>query len=318
MTLAADDVLLEELLQRLNDQPLAQRLLLGTAVYRMPVGQLGLVWQVGETVEPADQSQPPVPEPAGFAEAVALLEDLSLLSPFQLTDDEAPRHTVHRWTAGALARRFPQTLTEAHHRAARYWDWRVSNQPQSRQQDVEDMLEARYHYYQAGEIEQAVKFTGYACLQLDTWGAWGREEHLCRDVLTWVPEKSATAAMFLHQLGNVAYLRGDYEAALEWYRRSLEISEALGDRASMASSYSQIGVLLTETGKPEEAVPLNLRSLAIRLELGVPQVGISLYDLTHQREALGEQRFLDVLKQHLDENGVNAVLKLLEDFAAKQ
>ena len=165
VTLAADDVLLDELLKRLDDQPLAQRLLLGTAVYRMPVDQLGLVWQVGETVEPADpsqpqqfpvflkkfltkintyfkmflksnkkishiirhltpdreslvgetiesvdQSQPPVQEPAGFAEAVALLEDLSLLSPFQLTDDEAPRHTVHRWTAGALARRFPQSF----------------------------------------------------------------------------------------------------------------------------------------------------------------------------------------------------------------
>jgi tetratricopeptide (TPR) repeat protein len=514
VTLAADDVLLDALLQRLEEQPLARQLLLGAAVYREPVDELGLVWQVGETVEPAGESQPPVQPPAGFAEAVTTLVDLSLLSPFQLTDDEVQRYIVHRWTAGALARRFPQVLTEAHRRAARYWDWRV----RTRSHSLEEHLETRYHFYQAGEVEQAVECTESICLQLGTWGAWSREEYLCREVLTWVPAKSATAAKFLHQLGIVAQRQGDYEGALKWYRqaleilealgdragmarsyhqlggvaeeqgdyegalnwyrrsleilealgdragmagpyhqlgtvaqrqgdyegalkwyrqaleilealgdragmagsyhqlgtvaqdqgdyegalewyrrsleikealgnragmansyhqlgmvaqdqgdyqgalgwyqrsleikealgnqagmarsyhalgmvaqdqgdyqgalgwyqRSLELLEALGDRAGIANSYGQIGVLLTETGKPDEAVPLNLRSLAICLELGVPEVSFNLYWLNRQREALGEQRFLAVLRKHLDENRVTAVLKWLEDSAAGQ
>ncbi len=54
-TLAADDVLLGTLLERLDAQPLARKLLFGAAVYRMPVDRAGLAFQVGEIVErPAD------------------------------------------------------------------------------------------------------------------------------------------------------------------------------------------------------------------------------------------------------------------------
>ncbi len=51
VTLAADDVLLDQLLAQLEDAPLARRLLIGAAVYRVPVDEVGLVWMVGEPVE---------------------------------------------------------------------------------------------------------------------------------------------------------------------------------------------------------------------------------------------------------------------------
>src|SRR5262249_916636 len=156
---------------------------------------------------------------------------------------------------------------------AHYWHWRVGTLSPSRQQDIEELLEARYHHHQAGEIDEAVEVTERMCSQLDTWGAWGREKHLCREVLTWIPEHSQKAAAFVHQLGIIAQNRGAYEEALEWYRKSLAIVEELGDRAGLASSYGQIAVLLTERGAPEEGLPLNLTSLAIHLELDSPNVG---------------------------------------------
>ena len=64
VTLAADDVLLDQLLAQLADEPLARRLLIGAAVYRVPVDELGLVWPVGEPVE-----QVPDPERAARLQA---------------------------------------------------------------------------------------------------------------------------------------------------------------------------------------------------------------------------------------------------------
>jgi hypothetical protein len=52
-------------------------------------------------------------------------------------------------------------------RAARYWRWRVKTQPQSRQQDVEELLEARHHHRSAGETDDAVEVTEHVCSQLD-------------------------------------------------------------------------------------------------------------------------------------------------------
>lgn len=183
----------------------------------------------------------------------------------------------------------PASLREAHRRAAQYWRWRVKALPQSRQQDIEDWLEARYHCHQAGEIDTAVEVTEMICDQLDTWGVWQPEEQLCRETLSWLPERSSKSADFLHQLGNVAYQRGDYDQALEWYRKSLAINEELGNRAGMATSYHQLGILLTEQGMAEQGVPFTLQSLYIFLELKLPQARTALNWLRRQRETLGEE-----------------------------
>jgi tetratricopeptide (TPR) repeat protein len=363
VTLAAADVLLEDLLKLLDATPLARRLLLGASVYRPPVDEVALAWQVGEEVVPAPDPgweairervnerarelkdggevpsreilglsaaewqaydeglrrilTPPIRVPEGIPDAQRLLDRLGLLSP--VPAGEATLYQVHRWTAAALAKESePDALQKAHRRAARFWSWRVQQVPQSRQADVEQLLEARYHHHTASDVDQAVAVTEAVISQLDTLGAYGWVEQLCRDVLVWVPERSREAADFLHWLGIVDQKRGSYDDALEWYRRSLAINEELGNRAGMASSLSQIGVLLTETGRPDEAVPWNLRSLALRLEIGVPQVRIDLHWLGRQREALGEDRFGGVLREHLDEEGAGKVLRMLDELGREE
>jgi tetratricopeptide (TPR) repeat protein len=477
VTRAVNDVLLDRLLAKLDGVPLANDLLLGAAVYRIPVDVLGLAWQVAEEIEiPGDRERkerirelsreinrargkgeepspdllarhraelpewrrPPLAVPAGFPEALELLGALGLLAPVQWSDTpEDARFAVHRWTASAVRRRSPEAaVRQAHHRAARHWRWRADRLPQSRQDDIAQLLEARHHYREAGDVDQAVGVTDRICEQLDTWGAYRREEQLCRETLTWLPERSTQAAAFLHRLGVVAQQRGAYEEALGWYKRSLPILEELGDRAKMAISYhqlgmvaqkrgayeeavgsykrslqidgelgnragmaisyhqlgvvaqergayevalgwykrslpifeelgnrvgmatsygqlgvaaekrgdynqaldwfkralqifeelgdqagmarviSQLGVLATEQGRPEEGLPLNLRSLAIRLELQVPEVGIDLHWLGRQRELLGEERFGELLREHAGAEGAEAVLGLMARFEA--
>jgi hypothetical protein len=192
VTLAADDILLDQLLAQLEDAALARRLLIGAAVYRVPVDEVGLIWMVGEPVEQipdpartarlqeaqqrlrearkensvaelsdvarsreemeqwlrdfAEDRRAPVKAPGGFAAAAQHLLDLSLLAPVRFADDEEDKFLVHRWTAGALEGRSREgEQRDAHHRAAGYWRWRVDKLPQSRENDIEDLLEARYH-----------------------------------------------------------------------------------------------------------------------------------------------------------------------------
>jgi tetratricopeptide (TPR) repeat protein len=553
VTLAVDDVLLDRLLERLETVPLAKELLVRVAVYRVPVGPTGLMWQVGEEVE-SEGEDLKTREPEGFEEARLALEDLGFLARVGWTGSGTDLFIVHRWTASAvLARAGAEETTQAHHRAARFWRWKV---PQSRVEYMEQLLEARHHHYEAGEIVEAVEVTWWVVDQFGDWGAYRREEQLCREALGWLPRDSAAAAKLSGQLGIVAYSRGDLakaeialqtsflaleaigdhcgmattcyhlgliaqdrgelsqalehyqkalqiaeklgnrggmaesyrqlgtiaqlrgelsqalewyqksrqinedlgnrgamadsyrqlgmfaqdhgellqalewyqksfqiykelsnrvgmamlyhqlgllfqdwgelsqalewyqkslqineelgnragmvstyhnlgmvaqergdlsqaldlyrkslqiaeelinrssmarsyykigklyqisgetSQALEWYQKALQISEKLGNRESMASTISQLGVLATERGEPAEAVPLTLRSLAIRRELGLPQIQIDLHWLRRQRELLGEERFGEILREHLDADTVPAVLEMMEEDGA--
>lgn len=103
-----------------------------------------------------------------------------------------------------------------------------------------------------------------------------------------------------HQLGRVAEESGRHEEAQEWYRRSLEISEELGYREGIARNSSQIGLLLTQTQATEEAVSRSLRALAIRQEMEVPEARVDLDALRRQREALGNQRFRELVEEHAE------------------
>jgi tetratricopeptide (TPR) repeat protein len=269
VTLAVDNVLLEDLLARLKDVPLAEDLLVGASVYQVPVDGVGLAWQVGEEVEVPEDSaaQLPLQVSDDFGPATEALLTLGLLAP---VDSGSENHFfVHRWTATALLDRTPiEKKRAAYSRAARYWRWRVEKVAQSRQQDIEDLLHARLHHREAEEIDAAVEVTEWVCNQLDTWGAYRRVEQLCREVLEWVPEKSTAAASFSHQLGIVAQKRGDYAQALDWYKKSLQIKEELGYRAGMANSFGQLGNLALDRSDYAQALDWYNKALTAFEELG--------------------------------------------------
>ena len=71
-----------------------------------------------------------------------------------------------------------------------------------------------------------------------------------------------------HQLGMVAQDRGDLAAAEQWYRKSLEIKEALGNRPGMADSYHQLGMVAQDRGDLAAAEEWYRKSLEIKEALG--------------------------------------------------
>ena len=319
VALAADDVLLGELLARLDRVPGAADLLLGVSVYREPVDGNAVLFQAGQpdpdaehipdqaaaseqitgilaaagiTVDEsfdvasvpghvraqlaphiAELNRRPVPpfRPGpGLPGQIAACQAASLLAVSD--EDGESRFFVHRWTAtelaGRAAREPGSRLADAHRQAAGHWQWRARVWPQDRVADVHDLLEARHHLLQAGDIEDADQVTERACNQLHTWGAWDQEASLTYDILARLPADSPRQAVWIHQLGILTQERGDYDEAIRHYQRALDISERLGDQAGMAASYHNLGVLAQERGDYDEAAHQYQRALDISERLG--------------------------------------------------
>ncbi|MEU6373918.1 tetratricopeptide repeat protein [Streptomyces sp. NPDC046909] len=217
--------------------------------------------------------RPPVDMDVQATDALNQLLDLGLLSPAPAPQDErggsVPGLTVHHWTADALRRRtHPDALRAAHRRAAAYWEWRVNVWPQSEVEDITQLIEARHHHHQAGDLDQADSITQRVCSQLQTWGAWDWERHLIEETLTWVPPRSRSAAAHIHQLGIIAQERGDYQQAEERYHASLTINEELGNRVNISTGYHQLGIIAQLRGDLQQAEERYHAALTINEELG--------------------------------------------------
>jgi tetratricopeptide (TPR) repeat protein len=115
-----------------------------------------------------------------------------------------------------------------------------------------------------------------------------------------------------HNLGIVAQLRGDYDAAEPLVRRSLEIRERIGDQAGAAKSYSVLGSLSEAAGNLDEAVAYRVGALAIRLRIGIATTA-DAQPLAELRRRLGSDRFrAAALASGLDEESAGNLMEMLD------
>jgi tetratricopeptide (TPR) repeat protein len=100
-------------------------------------------------------------------------------------------------------------------------------------------------------------------------------------------EQKPRLAVVYHQLGVTAQDGGDLAGAAVWYRKSLAIDEALGDRRGMSTGYHQLGMIAQERGDLAAAEGWYQKSLAIDEALGDrPGVATSY----HQLGTIAQQR----------------------------
>ena len=82
------------------------------------------------------------------------------------------------------------------------------------------------------------------------------------------PHQQSCIATACHNLGNLAKLRERLEDAEDWYRKSLAISEDLGNLPGMAAGYHQLGMVAQDQERLEDAEDWYRKSLAISEDLG--------------------------------------------------
>jgi tetratricopeptide (TPR) repeat protein len=100
-------------------------------------------------------------------------------------------------------------------------------------------------------------------------------------------QKQRRLAVAYHQLGMVAQDRGDLAAAEGWYRKSLEINEALGNRPGLASSYGQLGLLAEAREDLAAALDWTVRCVALFDQFPHPATGPAPQHLARLTASLG-------------------------------
>ena len=99
----------------------------------------------------------------------------------------------------------------------------------------------------------------------------------------------STAVVADLYLGHVAYDKGDYEAALTSYQRSLEGARKTGDQMGMARAIEAIGNVFVEEGKLEEAKRNYEEALRIDREIDSKAgIGAALGNLGNLLERMGD------------------------------
>ncbi|MEU3854351.1 tetratricopeptide repeat protein [Streptomyces sp. NPDC029554] len=305
--LIAQDVLLPELLTRLDEAPSARELLLGAAVYRLPVDRAGLAWQLA--APPAEEEEPA--EPEGLDDAVARLLHLGLLAP------TGSGYLVHRWTAAALARLAgPHRLTEAHRRAGAYWGRRCGRTTDQAAY-IGYALEGRYHELAGGRVPEALEYTVLACHELDKAGQWAREERLRREALALAAPGTLRAAECLADLGGLDARRGRYSQAETRYRQALAAFEEMGAADRAGRTLHQLGLIAEHRGERAEAERLYRQSMAAKERIG-DRAGMAgtLHQLAGLAMDEGDDRRSE--RQYLEALALCEELGDLEGIAAAQ
>jgi len=269
------------------DEP-QRRLLDILSIYREPVP---VEAAAAQDVEPGDDD-------------CAKLEDLSLLEC--IAGEDKDLYYIHRLTAQHLLRQVQAEERKRYHKkAAGYF---ASLRDQEGNKYVDNDIEARWHYLQAGEWNQAAGITFALSSYLRDRGYPQRAMELLAELeLERLPEENRAEvhhrigilygdffgeyeqALFhysqslaihekldnikgvsvsLHQIGNVHYLKGDYDAALTNYQKSLEIDEKSGDIKGVSASLHQIGVIYQYKGDYDAALTNYQKSLEIKEKIG--------------------------------------------------
>lgn len=240
-------------------------LLVGVSVYREPADRNAVLFQVGEHDYAAARAHDllgpasPFRPPADLADLTTACLRAELLQRRRtgrrgdvpaLLVDERVGHQLREILDGAGRH---SELTDAHRRAADYWQWRAAAWPQERQADVHDLLQARQHLLEAGEIDQASSLTRDICAQLRVWGSLDSEAELIQATLEALPSPSAGRAGWLHELGAVAQAHRDFVTAERRYLSSVAMFEQLEDAGGVARGYESLGVLAQAQGDYRKA-----------------------------------------------------------------
>lgn len=97
-------------------------------------------------------------------------------------------------------------------------------------------------------------------------------------------------------------------------KQSLTIREELGDRTTIASTYSNLGDLSAKRDQLSEGTTWHIRSLLLRVEIQVPDAVRNVRGLAELRRRTEPAVFVDAAATILDENGIAELMRVIDEF----
>ena len=91
--------------------------------------------------------------------------------------------------------------------------------------------------------------------------------------------------------------KGDYDAALTQYQKSMEIDEKIGDIAGAALSMAQLGTLYFNQNKFETALEYFIQAFLVFAKIGSPYANQARKGISRVREKLPQEQFNAILKE---------------------
>ena len=299
----------------------ARELLNRLAAFRVSVPMEAAEWVMGETAPPPLEALQPMiamfrqdenfPAELRDADDATLLQMLTAMLPAQrqapddlqqsvreliewglLTPvyegDELSRLDVHSLVRDFCREKQADTWRDRLREAASFYTNPTERIPKAQKTPamVWSEMEAFELLIEAEDYRDAAVLLSKAHELLDRWGFGRYAESQYARLLDRV--ERADAAVLMHNFGVLQQERGNYEAALDYYQRSLKIAEEIGDVAGVANSLHQIGRVQQERGNYEVALDYYQRSLKILEELGdVAGVASSLHNIGRVQQARG-------------------------------
>ncbi len=269
-----------------------RNLLFALSVYRMPVSKQAIQAVIQNKLS-SEQ----------LTAALKVLQDRSLLR-YSARDGSYELHPMIAEFARTHFLSDPeQTMTEplhdAHSRAAQYYLRQSSLIRQHLQRrDVEDvqyLIEAIWHYCQAGQQQTAYDLILKEHIFMDLQ-RWGRNTILLELYLSllpspgWQPEAKQAGRIY-NEIGDIYSDLGRKDTAQEYYDRALALFKQNGLRQGEVKSLLNLGAMYRSYGQIEQALACyqEAKRISDESEEEIPDKGILLHNMGKAYYSLGRQ-----------------------------
>ncbi|QLE55892.1 tetratricopeptide repeat protein [Nostoc sp. TCL26-01] len=194
---------------------------------------------------------------------------------------------------------------QAHEQAIAYYTSKAKQPPWRVMDDVKEYWEIFYHYCQLKNYDRAFDIIWQCHSFLLSQGSYTVQVEVYKQLLiTWEKAnqgKNWKYLSLLTALGTAYYWLGQYQRAIQFHQKSLEIARKIGDRHAEAVALGNLGITYNLLGQHQQVIEFNLQSLDIAREMSDRQrEAISLGGLGTAYYWLGEyQKAIEFREQRL-------------------
>jgi len=188
---------------------------------------------------------------------------------------------------------------EAQREAADYYQKRLS---------AENLLLIYHHLKEAGDHTEAVSSIVHNIEYFWREGFWSDVRGVLEESLDFSKDEKIIADIY-SGLGTIVDKLGEWDRAIEYHEKDLEILEKLGDIHGMAVTYNNLGLVCGKKGEWDRAIEYYEKSLEIKEKLGdVHGMALTRYGIANILRQ--KKKFDDALKLNFESE---KVLKKLGD-----